>query len=36
MNRDDIIKNQRYYIFIKLKKGLETEYAIFPNYIKNI
>ena len=36
MNKDNIIRNQKYYIFIKFKKDFKIEYVIFSNYIKNI
>ena len=36
MNKDNNVKNQKYYIFIKFKKGLKIEYIIFSNYLKGL
>ena len=36
MNKDNNIRNQKYNILIKSKKGPGTGYIIIPNYSKDI
>ena len=35
MDRDNNIRNQKYNILIKSKKGPGTEYTIIPNYSRD-